>query len=294
MHGRNTFVFINSYYRISILHVHNVYKTRIKVKEGRRTMILTVSALKGGTGKTTTALALSQAAAADGRRVLLIDLDGQCNLSFSAGADSNHKTSMDLLHGDRANLDMIQRINDNIFIIGASPNLLTEISGTGSALRLKTALQPIKRYFDLIVIDTPSFFGELVFNAMQASEYILIPLHADSYSLQGLSNTLNIIQQIKETNKRLKLLGAILTEFNQRTTFGRFIFDQLQQLQSVKLLGTVRKSIAIQEAQNLRRSIFTYKPRCAAAADYLNIYKTLPIKTRLGNEPLPSFLERKM
>ena len=256
-------------------------------------MILTVSALKGGTGKTTTALALAQAAAADGRRVLLIDLDAQCNLSFAAGADSKHKTSMDLLHGDRANWDMIQRINinDNTFIIGASPNLLTEISGAGSALRLKKALQPVKRYFDLIVIDTPSFFGELVFNALQASDYVLIPLHADSYSLQGLANTLNIIQQIKETNKRLKVLGAILTEFNQRTTFGRFIKEEISKV-NIKLLGTVRKSVAVMEAQNLHQSIFDYAPRCTAAADYLDIYKTLPIKTKLGNEPLPSFLTK--
>lgn len=237
-------------------------------------MILTITALKGGTGKTTTALALSQAAAADGRRVLLIDLDAQCNLTYAAGAAAGCLTSLDLLHGEEACGNMIQNVQD-VSIIAGSKDLITESSAAGSALRLRDALKPLKKRFDLIIIDTPSMYGELVFNAFVASDRVLIPLKADTYSLQGLQKTLDSIELIRNVNKKLRVLGVILTEYDKRTTFGRFIFDQLQQLQSVKLLGTVRRSIAIQEAQNLRQSIFTYKPRCAAAADYLALYRLI-------------------
>lgn len=236
-------------------------------------MILTITALKGGTGKTTTALALAQAAAADGRRVLMIDLDAQCNLSYAAGAAAGYLTSLDLLHGEEAGGNMIQNVQD-VSIITGSKDLITESSAAGSALRLRDALKPLRRY-DLIIIDTPSMYGELVFNALVASDRVLIPLKADTYSLQGLQKTLDSIELIRNVNKKLRVLGVILTEYDKRTTFGRFIFDQLQQLQSVKLLGTIRRSIAIQEAQNLRQSIFTYKPRCAAAADYLALYRLI-------------------
>ena len=122
--------------------------------------ILTIADQKGGTGKTTTTVALAQAAQAKGLKVLAIDLDPQANLTFALNADTRAKGSFELLNGEQAR-KTIQQTAQGIYTIAASRNLATVTTTTGSAKRLQKALQPIKNIYDLIVIDTPPTAGEL-------------------------------------------------------------------------------------------------------------------------------------
>ena len=133
----------------------------------------------GGSGKSTTAAALGQAAAARGLRVLAVDLDPQGNLSFFTGADANEPGAFDLLENGRAAAPIIQRTAGGLDVIPAALELQTITTGKGSARRLAAALAPIRGQYDLIIIDTSPAPGEARLNALMAATQLIIPLQAD-------------------------------------------------------------------------------------------------------------------
>ena len=178
--------------------------------------IITTAVIKGGTGKTTTAAALAQAAAAAGKRVLAIDLDPQGNLSFALAADQTQPGSYQLLHGAEA-AAVTQTTAQGISVISATPDLATEKTAPGSAKRLQAALEPIKKKYDFVFIDTPPQMGELTFNALQAATGLIIPLETDNSSLQGLYQIADIAQQMQSSNPALQITGTILTRYDGRS-----------------------------------------------------------------------------
>ena len=202
-------------------------------------MILTIANQKGGTAKSTTAAALAQAAAHRGKHCLAIDLDPQGNLSFFLAADTARAGAFEMLEGKPAR-ETIQPTEWGIDTIAASWNLQTISSGRGSARRLKSALKPIAAQYDLIVIDTPPTAGELQYNALMASDNLIIPLQADIVGLQGL-------YQMAETIK-----------------------DRAQEM-GIPFLMAIREAVAIREAQTLQRSLYEYAPNSKPAADYLQL-----------------------
>lgn len=239
--------------------------------------IITTAVIKGGTGKTTTAAALAQAAAADDKLVLVIDLDPQGNLSFITGADTNRPGSYALLHGTDVG-ETIQRTPQGFDAIAASPDLATERTTPASAMRLREAIEPIKRYYDYIFIDTPPTMGELTFNAMQASTGLIIPLEADNNSLQGLYQITDIARQMQRKNPSLKILGTVLTRYDSRPKINRYMQEQIAdrgQEAGAPFLAAIRPGIAIREAQALQLSIFEYAPKSKPAQDFAQLYKII-------------------
>lgn len=238
-------------------------------------MILTVAIQKGGTGKTTTAAVLAQAAAHEGRRVLAIDLDPQGQLGFTLGAVTGGRGSFDLLSGAAAAKGIIQRTGAGIDVIPASWELSTVTSGRGTARRLQRALEPIKGKYDLVVIDTPPTAGELQYNALQASTGALFPLQADIYNLQSLYQITDTARQIQGSNPALQILGFILTMYDGRSTLARqmkdTITDQAAAL-GVPYLGAIRAAVAVKEAAALQESLFEYAPKSKPALDYMELY----------------------
>ena len=210
-------------------------------------MIITVAVQKGGTGKTTTAAVLAQAAAYKGLRPLAIDLDPQGNLSMALGAQMDTGNSYNMLTGAPA-ADQIQRTAQGVEIIAGSWNLSTITSGPGSARRLQEALEPIRGAFDMIIIDTPPTAGEMQYNALQASDRLIIPLQADTYNIQSL-------YQITETARQMQK-----TIINKAAEAG------------APYLGTIRAAVAVKEAAALRRSLFEYAPRSKPAQDYIDVF----------------------
>lgn len=240
--------------------------------------IFTTAVIKGGTGKTTTAAAIAQAAAADGAKVLAIDLDPQGNLSFFIGANQNAPGSYQLLHGANPG-SLIQHTDQGIDAIPAAPDLATERTTPGSAKRLQRALEPIKKGYDLIIIDTPPQMGELVFNALQASTGLLIPLEADNSSLQGLFQITDIAHQIRSnSNPGLEITGIILTRYDPRPKLNRVLRKAIETRGreiGAPFLMAIRQGIAIREAQAMQQSLFDYAPRSKPAQDYRKLYQTI-------------------
>ena len=178
--------------------------------------VITAAVIKGGAGKTTTCTALAQAAAADGKRVLAIDLDPQGNFSFFIGADQ---------------------------------------TAPGSAKRLQRALEPLKKKYDLVFIDTPPQMGELTFNALQASTGLIIPLETDHGSLQGLFRIVDIAHQMQRHNAGLTIYGVILTRYDNRPRLNRYLRDAIRDQGEdigAPLLMEIRAGIAVKEAQAMQ------------------------------------------
>jgi len=239
--------------------------------------IIAVANQKGGTGKSTTAAALAQAAAAQGKKALAVDLDPQGNLSFTLNADMHRGTSFDLLEGKPA-ARLIQHSSTGPDVIPASLNNATISSSRGSAKRLQVALLPAKLGYDVIIIDTPPTAGELQYNALQAATALIIPLQAEIYSLQGLYQIAETAEQIKKTNPALTAAGVILTRHNDRSTIARQMQENIKaaaQQMAIPYLGAIREGVAIREAQALQVSLYEYAPKSKPALDYMDIFKKI-------------------
>ena len=240
--------------------------------------IITTAIIKGGTGKTTTAAALAQAAKKKGRRVLAIDLDPQANFSLFLDADTEQAGTLELLGGaDPA--DVIQQTEQGIDIIAACAELAGEKTEAGSVKRLENALDPIKGSYDYIFIDTPPQMGELTYNALQASTGLLIPMEADNSSISGLYQLADIVESLQgQSAKDLSIIGAIITRYDARSKINSFMKETI--IEAVKeagapYLGEVRAGIAIREAQSMKKSLFDYAARSKPAQDYMRIFEKI-------------------
>lgn len=232
--------------------------------------IITLAVIKGGTAKSTTAAALSQAAVSDKKKVLCIDLDPQANLTYFLGAEQTG--AYQILHGAAA-AQVVQETQQGIDVIGASPDLSTEKTAPGSANRLKAALLPIREKYDYIFIDTPPAMGDLIYNALQASTGLLIPLEADSSSIQGLYQITDIAEQMR--NSQLSVIGSVLTRYDGRAKINRYlkgILAEKGQEVNAPLLMEIRAGIAVREAQAMQQSLFDYAPNSNPARDYFELY----------------------
>ncbi len=240
------------------------------------TEVYTVANRRGGVGKTATAHALGAGLTKRGYRVLYIDLDSQCNLSYDLGIQGELQySSLDVLEG-RATASEAILETEGGEIIPASPELATAdriIDGVGKEYRLKEALEPIARNYDYIIIDTPPALGVLTVNALTASSRVIIPAQAEVHSLQGIDQLYGTIEAVKHfTNKKLKIEGVLLTRYIARSIISRDMKDNLEAL--AKEIGSktfatpIRECSAIKEAQATQTDIYSYAPRSNASKDY--------------------------
>lgn len=239
--------------------------------------VYAVAIQKGGTGKTTTAAILAAAAAKQGKKVLLIDLDPQANLSLTVGANANQQGSYEVITGAASVTEAIQHVHD-LDILTASWNLGSLKTETGSAKRLVEALEPVKRKYDICFIDTPPTIGEMQYNALMAATGVIIPLEADYYNIQSLYQISETINKIKKNNKALKHEYFILTKYDNRSVLAKQMQQSLIEKAkplNIKYLGSVRTAIAVKEAVVKKQSIYKYAPKCKPALDYLKIYEEL-------------------
>lgn len=240
-------------------------------------MVIVSATQKGGVGKTTAAAVLAQAAAHNGARVLAIDIDPQANLSFALGAKITRQggNSYKLLTGEPAT-DQIQTTEQEIDVIPANPALATITSGKGTARRLQEAIKVIREQYDIITIDTPPAAGELQYNALQAADRLIIPLLADSYSLQGLYQITETARMIQKSNPDLQIAGIFLNQFAGTTTLEKQIFREIINTGVGKMglpyLGSIRNSNHIAQAASLQASLYKHAPRSAGAKDYMDMF----------------------
>ena len=245
--------------------------------------IITLANRRGGAGKTATAHAIGAGLKRMGNRVLFIDLDSQCNLTYDMGVMGNIKGTMELLEGT-AGVDEIL-ITDPVQgdILPGTPNLsradLT-ITQTGKEYRLKEAIEPLKKKYDYIIIDTPPALGITPINAFTASTDIIIPAQAEVHSIQGIILLNAVIETVKKyTNPTLQVAGILLTRYNRRAILSQKMAQDLETLaqqMNTRLFKTpIRECIAVKEAQACQQDIFKYARNSNAGKDYMALIKEL-------------------
>lgn len=242
--------------------------------------IIAIGNQKGGSAKTTTAAALAQAANSKGRKTLAIDLDPQGNLTDCTAADPNRANSFDLLTTTPPRGDTIQQRPGGLCVIPASWNLATLTTEQGSARRLQRALQPLKKGFDYIFIDTPPTAGELQYNALQAADTLIMPIPANKFGLQGLYQMTATARQFQKTNPELKHIGLVLTCYDGRTVIARDMAQTIAKAAvalDVQVYGIVRQGVSVQEAQATQSDLYEYAPSSNPAKDYMTVFENLEV-----------------
>jgi len=238
-------------------------------------MSITISIVlqKGGTGKSTTAQALASTLGFKHKKVLLIDLDPQSNVTYSSGADEPKHTIFDVL-GEDCKADEAL-IHCKYYDLLAADIYLSniEMSKEVEPTLLKNTLKPIKDNYDFIIIDTPPALGNLSFNSLVASDYAVIPTEPRPFALQGLGRLNDTIKTIQESlNPTLKVLGILLVKYNNRTVLNRdiktMIEDYAKQMDTVVFKASIREGIAIAEAQTVREPLIDYAEGSKPNIDY--------------------------
>lgn len=241
-------------------------------------MIITIAAQKGGVSKTTTAATISQALTFKGKRTLLIDLDAQGSASLIYGADEGGTGgSYSLIMGKTPGKALIEQTPAGN-IIPASPlldRLDIELNNKpGRDSLLKASLEPLKGDFDFILIDTAPGLGTALVQALTAADMVIIPLLCDPQALQGLHQVKETIEEVKKyCNPALRIAAVVLTQYQARATLTRqyegLIKEQCQEMGLHFAETRIRQAIAVQEAQASRESLYSYKPNCNPAIDYM-------------------------
>lgn len=238
--------------------------------------ILAIANQKGGIGKTTTATALAAGLRLRGNRALLIDTDPQCSASDTYQAEINGAATLyDLLCDGEEIQETIQHTPSGD-IIPCDPLLADankKLTGLGDEKLLRKALAAISLDYDYIIIDTPPGAGILLHNALTAAESLIIPITADRYGLQGLSQLRDTIAAIQEnTNPDLQVGGLLLIKHNERTNLSKVVsesFPAIAAEMGTQLFSTyVRESVVTKEAQTNRTTLYDHAPNSTTAQDY--------------------------
>lgn len=242
-------------------------------------VIVTLTNQKGGVAKTTTALALANGLHKKKKRVLMVDMDAQSNLSFATGVDLlNLEASMYDVFKEAADVrEAVQTVKDGLDIVTGGLQMAAadmEFTSIGREYLLKKNLDKLSADYDFCIIDTPPTLGVLTMNALTASHKVIIPLFSDIFSLQGISQLQGFIQNVREyCNPDLEIAGLLLTKYTSRTNIAQALDEQIQN--AATTLGTkvfntrIRQAVAVQESQLLKGDIYTKAPRATATHDYM-------------------------
>jgi chromosome partitioning protein len=241
--------------------------------------ILSISNHKGGVGKTTSAINIGAGLNKLGKKVLLIDLDPQANLSQSLGLINQSKTIYGALKGDYklepiSVIDGLDVIPSTLDLSGAEIELSSE---PGREYILKELIDGIKTNYDFIIIDSPPSLGLLTINAFTAADEIIIPLQAQFLAMQGLAKLVEVVEKIKaRLNKGLKVGGVFITQYDGRKVLNRDVFETINlHFKSEVYTTKVRDNISLAEAPAQGLDIFRYNPKSNGAEDYMALAKEI-------------------
>lgn len=237
--------------------------------------IISVSNHKGGVGKTTSVVNIGAGLAIQGRKVLLIDLDPQANLTICFGVSESEQTIYSaFINGDKLepinikeNIDLIPSSSD---LAEAEINLKNDFSDNNNISKL---IEAFSSNYDYIFIDCPPSLGLLTLNAFAASKEVIIPIQPHFLAVKGLAKIIEVVNKIKATtNRSVEISGVFVTMFDKRRILHKDVLDTIIMYFDDRVFNTkVRANIALAEAPTVGLDIFEYDSSSNGAFDYARI-----------------------
>ena len=239
--------------------------------------IVSFSNQKGGVGKTTTCVNMAAYIAAEGKKVLLIDIDPQGNATTGMGfsKSSLKKSVYNVLIDDepvsdnilKTEVETLDLLPSNIDLAGAEVELVYK---QRREKILKTALEEVKDRYDYIFIDCPPSLGLLTINSLAVADSVIIPIQSEYYALEGLSQLMNSITLVKQhLNSALEVDGVVLTMFDSRSLIAKQIADEIRKFFTKSVFEiVVPRNVRLVEASSYGKPIMLHDPKCAGARAY--------------------------
>lgn len=241
--------------------------------------IIAISNHKGGVGKTTSAISIGAGLARKGKKVLLVDMDPQANLSQSLRIREPEFHVYGAIKGEYALAPV--KVEKNLFVIPAVSDLSAaemELSAeAGREFILKELLEPLAEQYAYILIDCPPSLGLLTINAFTAAHEVYIPMQAQYLALQGIGKLLGLVDKIrKRLNPVLEISGIFITQYDHRKVLNRYVMDTIETHFGDKVFqARIRNNVALAEAPNAGVDIFTYQPSSNGAFDYQKLVREI-------------------
>lgn len=266
--------------------IDEIYQWDRANSEPGRPRIIALANQKGGVGKTTTAINLGTALAAIGERVLIVDLDPQGNASTGLGIDRRDRntSTYDVLAGEAPLRDAVVATAVPRLHIAASTmdlsGLELELGHRGDrAFRLRDAIGVLNKDIDppldytYVLIDCPPSLNLLTVNAMAAADAILVPLQCEFFALEGLSQLLQTVEQVRANlNPNLTIHGIVLTMFDSRNNLSSQVVADVRQFMGKKVYDTmIPRNVRISEAPSYGKPVLVYDLKCVGSEAYLKL-----------------------
>jgi chromosome partitioning protein len=256
-------------------------------RTGGKPRVLALANQKGGVGKTTTAINLGTALAAIGERVLIIDLDPQGNASTGLGIDrkSRRISTYDILVGaSTLRESVLPTAVPRLFVAPSTMDLLgveLEIaSERDRAQRLRDSIEGLHselgetdEAFTYVLVDCPPSLNLLTINAMCAADAVLVPLQCEFFALEGLSQLLKTVEQVRVAlNPRLSIHGIVLTMFDPRNNLSNQVVEDVRQFMGEKVYDTIiPRNVRVSEAPSHGKPVLLYDLKCTGSQAYLRL-----------------------
>jgi chromosome partitioning protein len=258
--------------------------------------IIAIANQKGGVGKTTTAINLGASLAVAEKRTLIIDIDPQANASSGLGLDrkTENPNIYDVLVGSRSlesairkqvhfpYLDLVPSTRD---LVGAEIEMVSMLS---RETVLRRALEPVRPYYEYILVDCPPSLGLLTLNTLTAADSVLIPIQCEFYALEGLSQLLNTIRLVQRAlNPTLEIEGVLLTMFDSRLNLSNQVAADAREYFGRKVYETaIPRNVRLAEAPSFGEPIVLYDVLSKGAQSYLALAREILHKPQGGPGPV--------
>ena len=242
---------------------------------------------KGGVGKTTTSINLAASLALFGKKILLIDLDPQCNATTGIGLNKGDiEKSIYNVFNDTATIEeaTVKTKYKNLYVLPANINLAgidieleqsNQHMGVSKAERLKYHIDKIRDNYDYVLIDCPPALGIITTNALTASDSVIIPVQCEFFALEGITQLLKAIMYTQANlNPKLSIEGVLLTMLDARTNLGLEVVEEIRSYFKDKVYNTIiPRLIKLTEAPSHGKPIVAYDPKSRGSEAYLNLAK---------------------